>query len=266
MPFSSPPIPVSGGNPPYTFSVVYRTLPPGLTLDHSTGAITGTPTATGTFSIEVTDASGVVSNTGRFSINQTSVTGATFLVKYAANLNIGESFIDITNPGTNGAPLQGPGLGATSGNLCVNVYAFDASEELISCCSCLVTPDQTVNLGVNRDLTAKTLTGVVPTSVTIKLLPTLAGGNGSGTSCTNSAATVTGATLANGLAAWGTTLHATPGGSYATTEARFTASSLSAGELASIGGRCASVVGNGSGFGVCASCRSGALGGSTFPQ
>jgi hypothetical protein len=111
-------------------------------------------------------------------------------VGYAANLNIGESYIDITNTGANGAPLLGPGFGAASGNICVNVYSFDPGEELISCCSCLVTPDQTVNLGVNRDLTVKTLTGVVPTSVTVKLLATLAGTNGTGTSCTNSAATV----------------------------------------------------------------------------
>src|ERR1017187_9739508 len=133
-------------------------------------------------------------------------------VRYAANLNIGESYIDISNDGANGAPLLGPGFGAAAGNICVNVYAFDPAEELISCCSCLVTPDQTVNLGVNRDLLSKTLTGVIPTSVTIKLLSTLAGGDGTGSSCTNSAATVTTATLAMGsIAAWGTTLHTTPG-------------------------------------------------------
>jgi hypothetical protein len=43
-----------------------------------------------------------------------------------------------------------------------------------------------MNLGVNADLTIKTQTGVVPTSVTIKLLNTLAG-DGTKTSCTNSA-------------------------------------------------------------------------------
>jgi hypothetical protein len=183
-----------------------------------------------------------------------------FQVRYAANLNIGESYIDITNTGANGAPLLGPGFGGAVGNICVNVYAFDAGEELISCCSCLVTPDQTVNLGVTRDLTVKTLTGVVPTSVTVKLLATLAGTGGSGTSCTNSAATA--AAPVTGLAAWGTTLHATPtAGSYATTETPFTPATLSAGEQASIVGRCAAILGNASGFGICNSCRAGALGG-----
>ena len=143
-----------------------------------------------------------------------------FMARYAANTDP-ESYIIITNTGALGAGLLGPGYGATAGNICVNVYAFDPGEELISCCSCLVTPDQTVNLGVNRDLTVKTLTGVVPTSVTVKLLATAAGGDGTGSSCTNSAATVaTTAVLAPGsLAAWGTTRF-TPSPRAATTPRR----------------------------------------------
>jgi hypothetical protein len=187
-----------------------------------------------------------------------------YQIRYGANLNVGESYIDITNTGTGGAPLLGPGIGAASGNICVNVYAFDPSEELVSCCSCLVTPDQTVNLGIIADLTSKTLTGVVPTSVTVTLVPTVAGGaggSGTGTVCTNSAAGVTAATLANGLAAYGTTLHPTPTAKYATTETQFAQGTLSLGELASITGRCAAIIGNASGFGICTSCRSGALGG-----
>jgi hypothetical protein len=187
-----------------------------------------------------------------------------FQTHYAANLNLGESYIDITNDAANGAALAGPGFGAQLGNICVNVYAFDPSEELVSCCSCLVTPDQTVNLGVVANLTSKTLTGVVPTSVTVKLLATLAGAGGSGTGsiCNNSAATATAAAvIPAGLAAWGTTLHAQGAGT-ATTETAFTGAMLSAGELASITGRCAAIIGNASGFGICASCRTGALGGS----
>jgi hypothetical protein len=207
-----------------------------------------------------------------------------FQVGYAANLDAGESYINITNTGANGAPLLGPGFGGASGNICVNAYAFDPGEELISCCSCLVTPDQTVNLGVNRDLTVKTLTGVVPTSVTVKLLATLAGTNGTGTSCTNSAATVATATLAPGLRAWNTHLIRafflttkvaclTAGGSwfpdcltcstglcFASSEVPSTVVTVSLSEVASIGGRCASILGNGSGFGVCNSCQAGALG------
>lgn len=37
------------GRPPYTFSILSGSLPPGLTLNGSSGAITGTPTTAGTF-------------------------------------------------------------------------------------------------------------------------------------------------------------------------------------------------------------------------
>jgi len=191
-----------------------------------------------------------------------------FQVKYAANLQFGEAYVDISNTGANGAPLLGPGFGGAAGNLCVNVYAFSPDEQLISCCSCLVTPNGLVNLGVNRDLTSRTLTGVIPTSAVVKLVATLAGGNGTGTTCTNSAALVGNAAnplAPSGLVAWGTTVHPTPvAGTYATTETAFTPSTLSTGELASIVGRCASIIGNGSGFGICFSCRAGGLGAGRF--
>ena len=45
---------VEGGTAPFTWSVSAGTLPPGLTLAPSTGAITGTPTAAGTFNFTVT--------------------------------------------------------------------------------------------------------------------------------------------------------------------------------------------------------------------
>ncbi len=187
-----------------------------------------------------------------------------FMSRYSANTDP-ESYIYITNTGAYGAPLLGPGYGAAAGNICINVYAFDPAEELVSCCSCLATPDQTVNISVNADLLSNTLTGVIPTSVTVKLLSTLAGGDGTGSSCTNSAASVTTANLAPGsMAAWGTTLHVVSSGedytTYATTETAFTPATLGSGELASIGNRCANILGNGSGSGICNVCRTTSFG------
>ncbi len=186
-----------------------------------------------------------------------------FQVRYAANLNLSESWINISNTGANGASLQGPGFGGAAGNICVNVYAFSPDEQEISCCSCLVTPNGLVNLGVVRDLTSNTLTGVIPTSVMVKLVATLAGTGGTGTSCNMSAATATTGTLATGLVAWMTTNHVN-GTAEAVTETAFTPATLSAGELASLAGRCTSIIGNGSGFGICRSCRAGGMGASAM--
>ncbi len=50
-------IAASGGTTPYTYSVSTGSLPAGLTLNGGTGAISGVPTVTGSFSftIEATD-------------------------------------------------------------------------------------------------------------------------------------------------------------------------------------------------------------------
>ena len=69
VPFNSGPITVTGGEPPYKFSIGSGTLPPGLTLDTTTGAVTGTPTAAGTFTINVTDSLGAVGTGCTITIN-----------------------------------------------------------------------------------------------------------------------------------------------------------------------------------------------------
>ena len=185
-----------------------------------------------------------------------------FQVRYAANLTAGDSVINITNTGANGAPLNGPGFGNAAGNICVNVYAFSPDEQLISCCSCLVTPNGLVALSVNSDLVSNTLTGVRPNSVVVKLVNTGASAAFNGTTCTNSAAMAGAAAfpLAGGLLAFGTTLHAgAAAGSFPVTETPFLKATLSPGELASITNRCTNIVGNGSSFGICRSCRAGGL-------
>ena len=222
-----------------------------------------------TFSVSVTaTATGALTNTtSAITANETvpgnpataTITvGSVFEVTYAANLAAGDSYINLTNTGENGANPIGPGLGGAAGNICVNVYAFDPTEELIACCSCLITPNGLVSLSVINDLISNTATGVKPGSVVVKTITTLAGAGGTDTSCTNSAARD--GVLTSGLGAWRTTLHALPSGNYGPTEVPLTQSTLSAGELASVTGRCRSIIGNLSGFGICKSCRAGGLG------
>lgn len=191
--------------------------------------------------------------------------GGNFLISYASNISgtaASDSVINITNTGANGAPLNGPGFGSAAGNICVNVYAFSPDEQLVSCCACLLTPNALASLSVKEDLVNNTLTGIRPNSVVVKLLTTGAGANFTGTACTNSAA-VAGQNPANPLIASGalafrTTIHQ-QGTGLAVTEVPFTPATLSQAELASITNRCTNIIGNGSTFGICRSCRAGGL-------
>jgi len=182
-----------------------------------------------------------------------------YQVKYASNLTIGDSVINITNTGAHGAGL-GSGTSATvTGAICANVYVYAPDEEVVSCCSCPVTPNGLVSLSAVNDLINNPLTRGTPTSIVIKLLATVPVGG----SCNNSALLAGTPTLAPGMAAWGTTLHANTSaaaGTYGVTETAFTPSSLSAGEFARLAYGCGVVANVGSGFGVCNSCRLGGLG------
>jgi hypothetical protein len=168
---------------------------------------------------------------------------APFQVRYAANLNIGDSVVNITN------------TGAAGGNICVNIYTFAPDEQEISCCSCNVTPDGLASFSVKNSLISNTLTGVIPNAVVIKMI---------GTTGSCNAATAT--NLATGLAAWGTTIHAlpvTPGSpatTYGVTETAFTPATLSQAELTRITSLCGFIQIEGSGFGICAGCSAGGLG------
>jgi hypothetical protein len=72
-PFSATPT-VSGGLTPYAFSLSLGTLPNGLTLSATTGAITGTPTVAGGFTLQVTDAeAALAATTCAFNINPPSL-------------------------------------------------------------------------------------------------------------------------------------------------------------------------------------------------
>ena len=96
-----------------------------------------------------------------------------YQIGYAANLNIGDSVLNLSNDGR-----QGGFLGAlpfkTEGNICVNVYTFDPAEEEIACCACLVTPNGLNSLSAVSDLTSNPLTPAIAMplafSITVRLV------------------------------------------------------------------------------------------------
>jgi hypothetical protein len=121
---------------------------------------------------------------------------------------------------------------------------------------------------VSTNIADNTLTARRPTSLVIKLLATVPVGG----TCSGSAAAAGSATLAPGLVAWGTTTHSTGAlgtAPWAITETAFKPSTLSASELSHLGSVCGFIIGNsgnngqGSGFGLCATCRLGGLGAGT---
>ncbi len=184
-----------------------------------------------------------------------------FQVRYASNLAVGDSVVNITNTGASSTipfPIQ-------NGNICANVYTFSPDEQLISCCSCLVTPNGLVSLSAHNDLISNTLTPARPTSIVIKLLAT----TGTGGVC--SAATVgTGTNFpTSGMLAWGTTIHASPvipgspTAQFFGTETAFSPATLSLTEFQRFFTLCNFIQVNGSGYGICRSCRAGGLGAST---
>jgi hypothetical protein len=186
-----------------------------------------------------------------------------YQVKYASNVTIGDSVVNITNTGANGAGLGFGTSASVTGAICANVYVYDPSEEIVACCSCPVTPNGLVSLSAQRDLIINPLTRGNPTSIVIKILATAPVGG----SCNNSALLAGTPTIVSGLVAWGTTIHlnqpvpappATP--TYAVTETRFANATLSAAEQARLSYGCNVVANVGSGFGICNSCRLGGLG------
>ena len=179
-----------------------------------------------------------------------------FQVKYASNLPIGDSVFNVTNTGAFTAEIVANGAAVTDPSICVNVYTFSPDVQLISCCACPVTPDGLVSLSARNDLISNTLTPGVPTSIVVKLL------GSTGTPACNASAP---GPLVTGMAAWGTTIHAlpvTPGSpatTYGTTETKFANATLSGAELRRITTLCGFIQTNGSGFGICRSCRFGGL-------
>lgn len=87
---------VTGGSTPYSFTVVNGDLPAGLALNPTSGAVTGTPTATGiaTFTVRVTDALGHTAFQG-YALTVLGVTpAATPIAANAASLAISGAGFD----------------------------------------------------------------------------------------------------------------------------------------------------------------------------
>lgn len=105
------------------------------------------------------------------SLAQGPVTGP-YLVDYFSNTNAINQSLRLVNFGAAGTPLTSP-----VGDVCANIYVFDANQEMIACCSCRITPNGELTLSVNNDLISNPVTSVVPINGDIKLVSTAAAGS-----------------------------------------------------------------------------------------
>lgn len=171
-----------------------------------------------------------------------------FQVRYVANLNVGDSVVNVQNAGTVGG-FHPPSFGG--GNICVNAYVVTPDTQVQACCTCQLAPDALASWSARSDLVSNLITPQVPTSVTIKLLAS--------TQIPCNAANVTAADLAPGLVAWGSTIHTQPGpvASFGTVETEFAKKALSTAELYKLTSSCGFFQVAGSGFGICKSCSAG---------
>lgn len=142
VPFNSGPIPVTGGVAPYTFSISSGALPPGLSLNTSTGAVTGTPTASGTFAIKATDALGA------------SSIGCTITINPALQLTCSK-----VNTGDVGVPFSSGPMTVTGGTA---PYTFSIGSGTLP-----------PGLSLNTSTGAVTGTATAPGTFTIKVTDAL---------------------------------------------------------------------------------------------
>ena len=172
------------------------------------------------------------------------------LVRYVRNIDRGDSLIYLTNSGARGAGLAAGNTANTTGAICANVYAFSPDNELVSCCSCPVTPTGLKCLSARRDLLISPANSA---PLVVKLYATTPK-NGS---CNGSAADNF-ANGAAGLHAWGTSIQIGAAGKPdPVTDGQFLPATIGPGERERLASRCAMLYANGSGFGICSSCRTG---------
>jgi hypothetical protein len=142
----------------------------------------------------------------------------------ASNLNISDSYVNISNQST--------------GGICVNAYILDQGNEIVDCCARSFLPGTSISTSVLNNLTT-TLTGVIPSSPTIKLVATTPAQGA--TPCNP---TVYSGNLASGLSV---SLSSFPRG----VGVPFQQIPADPAQLTSFANTCASIVGNGT-FGICA--------------
>jgi len=84
--------------------------------------------------------------------------------EYAHTAGVPDGTLRLTNPGTTGT------------DMCAAIYVFEPNQEMMECCSCLVSPNGLRTLSVNTDLTNNPIVGHITLttgSISIVSTPTV---------------------------------------------------------------------------------------------
>jgi hypothetical protein len=165
--------------------------------------------------------------------------GSAFAATYPDTLKV-DYFINANTAGAPGAVLQITNTGTTGGNLCADVFVYDAFQEISECCSFLTTPNGLLTLNVNNNLTGNPLTGVILTTGSIRVVS-------AATHSGSCPLPVSGIVPTAGLRTWST--HIQTGNQI--TETAGQDETLSAAELGELQNGCFAIQLAGSGRGVC---------------
>jgi len=112
---------------------------------------------------------------------QTNLDVGSYMIGYYEGANVGlpDAQMHIVNPGTlggfgnaDGSPAAAPG----GGDLCANVYVFTSDQQMISCCSCKISPNGMQGFSLATDLVGNQLTALVPHAGAIKVVASPSGG------------------------------------------------------------------------------------------
>ncbi|MBY0506632.1 MAG: hypothetical protein K2X03_22115 [Bryobacteraceae bacterium] len=234
------------------------------TLTHIHTSVDETVTTTRTTTISsVIELTGSQAQSGVVPLSPVGVLGEDredqgIQVRYVSNLDLREAEIWVTNSGARGAGLAAGFTAATTGAFCLNVYSFTPDDQLAGCCSCPVTPNGLVALSGLRDLVAVPFLLAPsappdPVTLLVKLLPTVPVAN----TCANSAANP--GPSSPGLHAWTTALVGAKEGFPTVETTEFLRTSSPLGERQNLAERCAALMANSAGLGVCRSCRLGSV-------
>jgi hypothetical protein len=185
----------------------------------------------------------------------------TYQVDYYSNVfaPVATGTVHIVNPGTaltklnpDGKPLNG------SGNLCANIFVYNNDEQVVECCSCLLTPDSERTLSINGNLLGNPInSGNVTADGVIKIISTAPVKGVCPLPTGDTTITPTA-----GLRAWAANIQVQGTGSdsapysYPETEEAFAAAPLTGFEFEYNETECSAIGTSGSGPGIC-SCGTG---------